>query len=296
MSPFSAVICFALTAMAAVSQAQTQTHAQSQQPSAKRIQKPTEAILGNPADTLPIAMPSDGRVVRFQFAVGRIYRLLSGPMKVTTIELEAGETLKQEPTLGDSIRWEVIYEDNFMYIKPTQSGIDTTLAVVTNRRTYHFTLVAEPEGGMFYQSVSFNVPLKGPRKSVIPSQAEPDGEENSVRPTGSAQITEPGERERINGSRLNFKYTVKGDASFRPTRVYDDGKFIRLQIPDRAQWPTVYIKDGDDEFLVETHKDGSELVVHKIAPSLVLRLDSKAVYVTVGEEPSHWWQSSKERN
>jgi type IV secretion system protein TrbG len=265
-------------------------HAQAGKPNKSSV----VATLGHPADIAPVEMPGDSRVVRFVYARERIYRLLAAPLKVTTLVLDDGESLKQEPTSGDTIRWEIQHEDNLVYIKPSQGEISTTLSLVTNRRIYNFTLVASPNGGMFYQSVSFNYPDRK-RKPLTAKRTEAElGDEIEEEPPKRAAAS-TGIDQRIDLSKINRKYLEpKGEADFKPTeRVFDDGRYTYVAIPNGATWPNAYMREDGNDYIVETHKSANFLVIHKVMKEFRLRWGTKEIVITAGEEPKRWWQSSK---
>ncbi len=53
----------------------------------------------------PVTMPGDARIGVFPYSRDQIYRVLTAPLKLTTIELEKGEKLIADPAMGDSIQW-----------------------------------------------------------------------------------------------------------------------------------------------------------------------------------------------
>src|SRR5229473_4517517 len=89
---------------------------------------PTNAmIVDNPMSALnpfnggadPVTMPGDARIGVFPYSRDQIYRVLTAPLKLTTIELEKGEKLIADPAMGDSIQWEIDDDkSNHIFIKP----------------------------------------------------------------------------------------------------------------------------------------------------------------------------------
>ncbi|CAH2806298.1 MAG: Conjugative transfer protein TrbG [uncultured Caballeronia sp.] len=110
--------------------------------------------------TDPMTMPSDARIGVFPYSRDqKIYRVLTAPLKITTIELEKGEMLVADPAMGDSIHWEIDDDKmNHVFIKPHKADLVNTLHLTANLREYDFTLIASPVRGMFYQSVRFQYP------------------------------------------------------------------------------------------------------------------------------------------
>lgn len=123
------------------------------------------AIVGDPmspvnpynSGTDPVAMPNDARIVVFEYSRDQIFRVLTAPLKLTTIELAPGEKLTTDPAMGDSVQWLIDTDGaNHVFIKPVKQGLVNTLHLTTNMREYDLTLVSSPVGGLFYQSVRFH--------------------------------------------------------------------------------------------------------------------------------------------
>ena len=95
----------------------------------------------------PVTMPGDARIGVFPYSRDQIYRVLTAPLKLTTIELEKGEKLIADPAMGDSIQWEIDDDkSNHIFIKPHKADLVNTLHITTNKREYDFTLIASPGG------------------------------------------------------------------------------------------------------------------------------------------------------
>ena len=83
--------------------------------------------------------------------------------------------------------------------------------------------------------------------------------------------------------RLHFDYRVSGQGQFRPLRVFDDGTFTYVTLPDGVQdLPALFrleSEDGTDLALVHYEVKGSTLVVHRVMPGFVLKLGRQEVRV-----------------
>lgn len=65
---------------------------------------------------------------------------------------------------------------------------------------------------------------------------------------------------------------TKNASSITPTEVYDDGSFTYLRFAPRADMPAVYYVNEDRiEKLATFNVKDDVLVVHRVAPTLVLR-------------------------
>jgi type IV secretion system protein VirB9 len=72
----------------------------------------------------PLTMPGDARIGVFPYSRDQIYRVLTAPLKLTTIELEKGEKLIADPAMGDSVQWEIDDDKmNHVFIKPHKADL-----------------------------------------------------------------------------------------------------------------------------------------------------------------------------
>jgi type IV secretory pathway VirB9-like protein len=218
--------------------------------------------------TDPITMPGDARMAVFPYSRDQIYRIMTAPLKTTTIELARGEALATEPALGDSIQWVVDTDgSNHVFIKPTRPGLVNTLHLTTNQREYDMTLVSSPMGGLFYQTVRFNYPgslMAKVRARDDRSGVGGDAGEGVSYPTDSGPIG-------VSPDKLNFDYTVSGSAAFRPETVFDDGKSVWLRLPAGAPFAVPIVKDHGDNVSPNFIRRGQYIVVQEMASEIVLR-------------------------
>ncbi|RWA55690.1 conjugal transfer protein TrbG [Cupriavidus sp. UYMSc13B] len=226
----------------------------------------------------PIALPGDSRLVVFTFNRDQIFRVLTAPLKMTTIEFPEDEQILGEPAWGESVRWD--YEtdgQNHLYVKPQAPGLVNTLSVNTNKRSYEFTLVSSPLGGIFYQKVRFRIPTPFSAKA----KARMEAREQSEGKLTEADTRNP-DAVAMAPEHLNFNYSMSGSANFRPETAFDDGKALWLRIPKGADWPVALIKDGSDFVVANFIRRGEFLVVQRLADTVALRSGDEEVKVERG--------------
>jgi type IV secretion system protein VirB9 len=171
-------------------------------------------------------------------------------LQVCDVELQAGE-LVNSIHLGDTARWLVepaitgsgAGEVQHLIIKPMDIGLETSLIVTTNRRTYHFRLRSHRTE--FMSRVAFTYPEDAAAKwSAIRTRDVKDKQDRTIPQTGEYL------------GDLNFNYEVTGNAAWKPVRVYNDGIKAIIQMPTamaQTEAPTLLVvrKDGgwfsDDE-------------------------------------------------
>jgi len=227
----------------------------------------------------PIALPGDSRLVVFTYNRDQIFRVLAAPLKMTTIEFPEDEQIAGEPAWGESVRWD--YETdglNHLYVKPQAAGLVNTLSVNTNKRSYEFTLVSSPLGGIFYQKVRFRIPTS----FAVKARARNEGRGESGDGVPGESGTRNADAVAVAPEQLNFDYSISGNANFRPDTAFDDGKAIWLRIPKGADWPVALVKDGSDFVVVNFIRRGEFLVVQRLAETVALRSGADEVKIERG--------------
>lgn len=194
--------------------------------------------------------------------------VVCAPLRLCLVELEPGERVVQDGIhLGDTARWMVspaVGANNTtnVIIKPVEVGLETSLAVVTDRRTYHIRLVSRRNDYM--PVVAFHYPdqIKAQWEAYYASQAE----ERQRR-----VIPETGE----NIADLDFEYSINGcnSCGWRPLRVYNNGSQTIIQMgKDMAQTeaPALLVKTSQGEQLVNYRVREDRYVVDQVFNEAVL--------------------------
>lgn len=165
------------------------------------------------ATSKPVAA-SDGSI-RFVYGSGQT-QILCAVLQVCDVALQPGEQVNNlnvgdprftvEPAITDVGAAQRLH----LLIKPLDVGLDTSLVVTTDRRTYHFRLRSSREEFMPY--VSFTYPEEAQAKwDAIRRHDAQTRHDNTIPQTGEYL------------GDLNFNYSVSGCARWRPARVYNDG-------------------------------------------------------------------------
>jgi P-type conjugative transfer protein TrbG len=203
----------------------------------------------------PPAIGPDGSIL---FVYGRQQpSIVCSVLQVCDVALQAGEQVNSL-NLGDTVRWTVDpaitgsgpNEVQHLIIKPHDVGLDTSLVVTTDRRTYHLRLRSHRT--MYMPLVAFVYQ----EESVSKWQAIKDREKKEIQEKTNPQTGE------YMGN-LNFNYEVTGDTSWKPTRVYNDGTKTIIEMPpsmSQTEAPTLLVvrKDGglftDDETVMVNYR------------------------------------------
>ncbi len=165
---------------------------------------------------------SDGSV-SFVYGSGQI-KIVCAPLQVCDIALQPGEQFN-DMNVGDprfivepSITGSGIEQQLHLIIKPKDVGLDSSLVVTTNRRTYHFRLKSDRYEFMPYVSFVYPNEAKAKWRLIKQIQAE-KRKANTFYSTGEYL------------GNLNFNYQIRGNARFKPVRVYNNGVKTIIEMP-----------------------------------------------------------------
>ena len=215
---------------------------------------------------------ADGSI-RFLFSAQQP-GIVCAVLQVCDIELQAGEQVNSIH-LGDTTRWTVEpaitgvapTEVQHLIIKPMDVGLETSLIVTTNRRTYHFRLRSHRTE--FMPRVAFTYPEDALAKwDAIKSLDAKQKQERTMPQTGEYL------------GDLSFAYDVAGSAPWKPVRVYNNGVKTIIQMPAamaQTEAPTLLVvrKDGglftDDETVMVNYRvQGDRYIVDTVFDKAIL--------------------------
>ena len=196
--------------------------------------------------------------------------IVGAPMQVCDVELQPGEQIN-EILVGDTARWHVEIgraghssgNVPHVFVKPLDSGLETTAVITTDRRVYHLRLISQskrytPYVGFLYPEDQFrqSSPLVSRRDSL---------------PLDGTGVAQGGVHDLSN---LSFNYSIRGDAKWRPEQVYDDGKQTFLRLPPSTQnMPILLARDSrSNDLLVNYRVQGTTFTVDGVFDHLVLLL------------------------
>lgn len=204
---------------------------------------------GNSSAT--VASGADGRVV---FTFGETMpTVVCAPLRICDIELQAGETVAEQPHIGDDVRWSVSpgitgagdSRTTHVLVKPQEAGLDTNLLIPTNKRMYRLRLVSSESN--YVSVVSFHYP-KDEKAAWDAALAVQGGEEAKV----------VAELPSMSIESLDFNYGVtvkKGSPRWKPVRVFADGERTYIQLPEGTS-------NQDAPAVIALTPDGSEQLVN----------------------------------
>jgi type IV secretion system protein VirB9 len=188
----------------------------------------------------PVVNP-DGAV---EFIYGaEMPSIVCSVMQVTDLEFQPGERIN-DPNgvfLGDSTRWRVQAaisggDIEHLIVKPMDVGLDTSMIVTTNRRTYHLRLRSHRTE--FMPRVRFTYPDEAELKWDAIRTAKAEERERETIPETNEYLGD-----------LDFGYSIQGNAPWKPIRVYNDSVKTIIEMPaamKQTEAPTLLVvrKEG----------------------------------------------------
>ena len=226
----------------------------------------------------PVPGP-DGAI---QFLHGSVQpSIVCAVMQVTDIELQPGEQINNI-NIGDSARWLVepavtgagVAEVQHIVIKPMDVGLETSLMVTTNRRTYHFRLKSHKTEYM--PKVSFIYPDAVQQRFLALKERQTEEKEKNTIPETQEYL-----------GNLDFAYRISGDnAPWKPVRVYNDGVKTIIQMPPKmrqTEAPSLLVINAEGEALVNYRLQGDRFIVDQLFDKamLIAGVGSKQTKITI---------------
>lgn len=202
--------------------------------------------------------------------------IVAAPFQVCDVELEQGEIVN-EVVVGDSARWMVetgtAGNITHLFIKPVDSGLETSAIITTDHRVYHLRLVSQRSGYTPYVGFAYSDDIRRSAKNA--QEKLQKAQEWSTTTDNAGQSTDL--------SKLNFNYELDGSAPWKPERVYDDGLKTYIKLPDSTStgdMPVLLVKKGDKDQLVNYRVKNSTMVVDGLFKTI-------ALVTGVGDEQEH---------
>jgi type IV secretion system protein VirB9 len=168
--------------------------------------------------------------------------------------------------IGDSLAWQVApnKQGNLLFLKPVEPKAHTNVAVVTNKRTYAFELVA------------VNLLAQVDDMNYVVKFRYPQDEEAKVQAQLASAVHDQQQEvvpdQKVDPSAWNLDYTMQGKAEVAPLHVFDDGNFTYFQFKEHQDVPAIFlVADGKNESLLNYHVSGKYVVVERTGKQFTLR-------------------------
>jgi type IV secretion system protein VirB9 len=265
-------IAFAVTATFLYSTSQAQTQQRTQQNWALKPVGLGTTVVANPK-------PLDERIVQFPFNQDGIFRVQTRVQNFTRLSLGKGEQVKGF-YLSDTIQWEmhVAADKTNVFVKPINPDISTTGTLITNKRTYDldFTETTRSSTG-WHQRVTWSSPAEDTPKffeEFNPNQAveaRPAAERVTLGPCDPSSTSK------------KAGFSISGDAGFKPTAVWSDGKFSCILLPEAVEEvPALFVLSAEGQPELSDYKlmSGMLVVPRSITHGALLKLGNQEVSIS----------------
>jgi type IV secretion system protein VirB9 len=217
------------------------------------------------AAQLPQAGPEDPRMRTVVYDPSQVV-LIKGHYGFEQMVQLADDEKIESLAIGDSLAWQVApnKQGNLLFLKPVEPKAHTNVAVVTNKRTYAFELVAVNLLAQI-DDMNYVVKFRYPQDEEAMVQAE-------LAASAQQKQQEVVPDKRVDPSAWNLDYTMQGKAEVAPLHVFDDGTFTYFQFRERQDVPAIFlVADGKNESLLNYHVSGKYVVVERTGKQFTLR-------------------------
>ncbi len=189
--------------------------------------------------------------------------VLASPMQICDVELQENEEIN-EIIVGDSARWfiETGQSNNIthLFIKPLDIGLETTAVITTDRRVYHLRLISTKTGFTPYIGFIYNDEFSN---FIVRNEKKKEKEE-------LFQTTKIDDK-KVDLTELNFSYSVKGNHSWKPTKIYDDNFKTYIQFPDNlGNMPILLARKNKQNTLINYRVKNKVMIADGIFEELIL--------------------------
>ena len=194
----------------------------------------------------------DNSIAIYDFIPNKIYEIITSPGKITDFQLRPGEQISGTPFVTDSINWNFTMGTSVengqtiqhLFISPLQVGLDTTMIVLTDQRTYRFRMASFEN--QYMTGLSFRYPVQLTDGNYVAEEFEKYIVDSSLATAYQVDLT-----------KVDYNYKVqvaKGKPGWSPITVYSDATKTYMQLPvtitNNDSMPSVYLVKNGQENLV----------------------------------------------
>lgn len=239
-----------------------------------------EAVRKSRDESIATLKEFTGGMSIFDYDENYQFPVFTKKLSMTTIILNDDEAMVDTvPFMSDTVNWEITGdiwatdkgERQLIMVKPKETGLETNMLIVTDRRLYHFVLYSTKED--YQPMVKFRY-AKEPE--FITSKKK------SARPVDFRTYWETVDR-----NMLSFNYTMtvpfkSRKVIWKPELVYDDGSHTYILLPEvclQKEIPGVW--EGNCEITnYEFHPEIHNLIViNRLVEKVTLRVGKRTIVI-----------------
>jgi type IV secretion system protein VirB9 len=209
---------------------------------------------------LPRYLGTEKKFRSYIYNPNDVYRYIGHYTYQGFIEFEEGETISTI-SMGDPSLWLIENLGNRLFLKPVgEDNSETNMTVITNKRIYHFELIAKEAKGINDKDLIF-----------VAKFAYPDEKDKNIVEFPKVDKSDVPYMHDL--SIYNFNYQYTGEPSIAPLKVFDNGEFTYFQFAKKsAEIPAIFTVDAAGfESLVNFRSAGQYIIVERVAPQFTLR-------------------------
>lgn len=202
-------------------------------------------------------------IAEYDYVEGKIYELITSPRGITDFRLRPGEQIAGTPIVGNAADWQfsmgTSIEDGttiqHIFIRPLKSGLDTSMVILTNERTYYFRLASFENQYMTGVRFRYPQPLSD-GTFLIEDYA--DAMDSSI---ADYQFD-------ISQADYDYGMRSRGNPEWKPVTVFSDDVKTYIQFPvtmsNSDQLPSAYIMRDGEEALVNFRYFGNLMQIDSV--------------------------------
>lgn len=210
------------------------------------------------AESIPARGKVDSRIRTTAYNAEEVYKLQGFVGYAIELIFDDGEVFAGTGG-GDLEGVTVDAHGNSVLLKPKAAIVATNLVVFTDRRAYRFDYSVSARRPDRYSDMVYAV------RFLYPPKAGPSGEGDESRvewELAKAAASRP----------RNTDYWYCGRKAIMPSAASDDGVHTRLTFGSRLEIPAIFVRNDDgSESLLNFSMDAGDVVIHRVAPRLILR-------------------------
>lgn len=218
-------------------------------------------------------LPGDPRLRVITYNPNGIHHYIGYYDYQASILFEDGETVQTLSLGGDPSTWQIQPAGSRLFIKPVSDRPEdakTNMLLITNKRVYHFILEAAEVGpeGIDDPNLVFQT------KFVYPDASGTEIVRQYT--TKSRDIPDLSEPEKY-----NFNYTISGNDSIAPLRVFDDGEFTYFQFSKtNAEIPAFFMVDSEHKEALLNYRAAEDfIIIERVTSQFTLRHGNDVVCI-----------------
>jgi type IV secretion system protein VirB9 len=220
------------------------------------------------ASQLPRFLGSEKKFRSYLFNPNDVYRYIGHYNYQGFIEFGPEESVASI-SMGDPSMWLFEHLNNRLFLKPVgEDDSQTNMTVITNKKVYHFELMAREAEDIDDKNLIFVV------KFIYPDEKD----KNIVQFQKKSISNAPDMRDL---SLYNFNYEYTGDPTIAPVKVFDDNRFTYFEFDDNgSEIPAIFRVDSNGfESLVNFRSADNYIIVESVDSQFTLRNGNEIVCV-----------------